>query len=301
MKAEIRKKYGGFMTTLHCCEQPLAAYYSDRKPDVYTGPAGGFFPDIQGPGDLLSIAGSVKNLMDEKKKKFRCMFQFLAQTRKKHIPAVFDYDNFGCPGCRYYLGFVKKLPLFNHYFISTGFPVLYKGERFAPTPASSKRHADLLKGIRQKGKYLIFEPLEHMSSDSEPDVVIFFCNAEVLSGLVGLVRFATDEADAVQSPFTSGCASIFSWPVKYSQEGLEKAVLGVFDPAARPYMPLGEMTLSIPFALFKKMLGCYKKSFIYADNIKGGLIKEAIAGWPDVRERAQRMYMGRTGVMGEPV
>jgi uncharacterized protein (DUF169 family) len=289
MKAGIRKKYNEFMRTLNCCEQPLAAYYSDKKPRVHTGPKGGFFLDIQKPGDIRLLAGRAKNLMQEKREHFRCMLQFLAQTRKKHIPAVFDYENFGCPGLRFYLGFVKKLPLFNHYFISKGFPILYKGERFAPTPASSKKHAALLTGIQQKGKYVIFEPFENMSPDIEPEVVIFFCNVEVLSGLVGLVRFVTDEADAVQSPFASGCGSIFSWPVKYSQGGLEKAVLGVFDPAALPYMPLGEMTLGIPFALFKKMLWGYKKSFIYADKIKEGLIKEAIVGWPDVKKRAQRM------------
>lgn len=286
---DVRKLYKEFMTIFDCCEQPLAAYYSDKKPLVCTGPESGFFIDIRKPGDLLSLPARAKKLMQQKKDTFRCMFHYLAQTRKKHIPSVFDYENFGCPGCRFYLGFVDELPRFNHYFTSTGFPVLYKGERFAPSPASSKKHADLLKGIQSKGTYVIFESFENMPCDIEPELVIFFCNSEALSGLAGLVRFVTDEADGVQSPFTSGCGSIFSWPLKYSRDGLEKAVLGVFDPAARPYLPLGEMTVSIPYSLFLKMLYTYKKSFIYADKLKGGIIRKAISGWPEVRKRAKRM------------
>jgi len=289
MNREMKKKYREFMDTLEYCEQPLAAYYSDKKPAVHTGPEGGFFVDIKKSGDILSLAGNAEKLQQQKKEKYRCMFQFLTQTRKKHIPSVFDHDNYGCPGCRFYLGFVKKLPRFNHFFISTGIPVLYKGERFAPTPASSKRHAGLLEGIRQKGSYVIFEQFENMSSDIKPELVIFFCNVEILSGLITLIRFVTDESDAVQSPFAAGCASLFSWPMKYKQEGLEKAVLGVFDPAARPYLSLGEMTLSIPYSLFKKMLSKFKKSFLYKDKIKNGFIKKVIPGWPEVRKRAGRL------------
>jgi hypothetical protein len=283
------KKYKGFMGVLQYCDRPLAAYYSDKKPAKYIGPQGGFFIALKKPGEVLKLAGQAVRLLREKKEQFRCMFSFLAGTRKNNIPAVFDYENFGCPGCRYYLGFIDELPFFNHYFIAGGFPGLYRGERFAPTPRSSQKHAELLKGIQAGGRYLIVEPLEKMSFPVEPELVIFFANAELISALAALVRFVTDEADAVRSPFASGCASIFSWPLKYGRRGEEKAVLGVFDPAARPYLPLGDMTLSMPYTLFEKMLVRYKKSFIYADKITSGLIKQALPGWPDVRKRAGRI------------
>jgi hypothetical protein len=289
MKPAVLKKYRDFMIALGSATQPLVAYYSDERPEKYIGPKGGFSVEIKKPGDIFPFLGKARNLEQEEKEKFRCMFQFLARTRTKNIPSVFDFDNFGCPGCRFYLGFTDELPAFNHFFISTGFPGIYNGEKIAPTSASSKKHANLLKGILQKGKYVIFEKIEHVSFDIVPEIVIFFCNAETIAGLVGLIRFVTDEADSVQSPFASGCGSIFSWPVKYSQKGKEKAVLWVFDPAARPYIPLGEMTLSIPFPLFMRMLALYKKSFIYADKIKSGLIKSPIPSWPDVRKRASRI------------
>lgn len=289
MKADLLEKYPGLLSALNYQGQPLGAYYSNSKPEKSTGPQGGFWVDIKSPADIVSLVSKAGRLMRDKQEKFRCMFQFLAQTRKKGLPAVFDHDNFGCPGCRFYLGFVPELPKFNHYFTSTGFPGLYRGERFAPSPASSERHAQMLEGIEPQGKYVIFEPLAQIPAEIEPEVVIFLCNAETIAGLVGLVRFVTDEADGVQSPFGSGCSSIFSWPLKYRQMGVEKAVLGVFDPAARPYLPLGEMTLSVPYPLFLKMVGSYQKSFLYADQVKSGLIKEAVPGWPEVRKKAGRM------------
>jgi hypothetical protein len=288
MNAAMIKNYESFMAALQFCDPPLVAYYSNEKPAVHTGPRGGFSIDIGSIGDIFSLLGNTRRLMREKSDNFRCLFQFIARTRKNKTPSVFDHDNFGCPGCRFYLGFIDELPKFNHHFISTGFPGLYRGERFAPTPQSAKRHADMLKGIEPSGKYVIFESIENMTFDIDPEVVIFFSNVEMISALVALVRFVTDQPDAVQSPFTSGCGSIFSMPLKFGREGLDKGVLGVFDPAARPYMALGDMTLSVPYGLFKKMLASYKKSFINAEKMKSGLIKEAVPGWPNVRKRADK-------------
>ncbi|MBN1698967.1 MAG: DUF169 domain-containing protein [Spirochaetales bacterium] len=287
MKHGIYRKFREFMSVFDCCPDPLAVYYTDTKPQGSVGPRGGFSIDIKGPGDLFRLAGKGASLMEEKRKRFRCLFQFLAITRKDHIPSVFDKDNFGCPGFRFYSGYTEKLPLFNHFFTSTGFPMLYKGERFAPSPSSSQRHAKLLEGLMPGGRYLVFDAMDNLPPDVDPAIVVFFCNAEALAGLVGLVRFTTDRADAVCSPFSSGCASIFSWPMKFKQENKENAVIGVFDPAARPYMTPGEMTLSMSYGLFKKTLVAYKRSFIYSDRIKGGIIKEAVPGWPAVRRRAK--------------
>ena len=66
MKPEIEKNYKEFMTFLGGCEEPLAAYYYDKKPAVHTGPKGGFFLDIPKPGDLLSLTGKSKKIIFEK-------------------------------------------------------------------------------------------------------------------------------------------------------------------------------------------------------------------------------------------
>jgi hypothetical protein len=285
----VRKLYRDFMTVLGSESEPIVAYYTDRKPDVSIGPKGGFFIDIKKPSDIFSFIKRAGKLDIEKKRDFKCMFGFLAQTRARGIPSVFDADNFGCPGLRFYLGFIPELPSFNHFFTSNGFPGIYNGERFFPTHASSRKRAKELSITGQKGKYVVFEGIEHMSADTKPEVVIFFENPETIAGLAGLVSFVTDEPDAVCSPFASGCGSIFSWPMIFARNGERKAVLGVFDPAARPWMRLGEMTMSIPYALYEQMLESYRKSFMYTDKIKSGIIKDAIPSWPQVRKRAQKI------------
>ncbi len=286
MKHTVMKQYRDFMAVLRYCDRPLALYYSNEKPTEYTGPTGGFWVELERPKDVLKLVSRAPVIRREQKEKFRCMFSFLSGVRKQGTSAVFDYENYGCPGCRFYLGFIDKLPLFNHYLIANGFPALYHGERFAPTPESSRRHMELITGVPAGGKYAIFTPFESIPSDCEPELIIFMANAEVISALAALVRFVTDEAEAVRSPFSSGCGSLITWALKYARRGEEKAVLGIFDPAARVYLHPGEMTLSVPYGLFKKMLSVYKKSFLYTDRIRGGLIKKALPGWPEARKRA---------------
>jgi uncharacterized protein (DUF169 family) len=290
MKQVLVRKYADFMDALGSDEPPLAARYTDERPDPYVGPEGGFGIDV---GKLLAGFGPVRRdisqeLLDRKRNEFRCMIRFLVRTRREHVPSVFDAENYGCPGCRFYLGFAAKLPAFNHYFTSTGFPGLYRGERFSPSPASSRRHAKELDGLEPAGKYLVFESIEHMTADADPDVVVFFCNPEILAGLVGAVRFATDRSEAVRSPFAAGCASVFGWPYKFAMRGEDTAVLGIFDPAARPYLVPGEMTIAMPFRLFVKILTTYDKSFLRADRMPPGIIKHAIPSWPEVKKRAGR-------------
>ena len=60
MKPDIQKKYNDFMKTLGCCDQPLVAYYSDKKPVNHTGPNGGFFIEIKKFADLLSLVSKAK-------------------------------------------------------------------------------------------------------------------------------------------------------------------------------------------------------------------------------------------------
>lgn len=286
MESKIMKKYHQFMEEIQYLEPPLVAYYHDEAPINSIGPKGGFFIQIDKYSDLIDLVKKIPTFKHEKNKKHQCVFQFLRQTREKGVPSVFDSENFGCPGSRFYLGFIPKLSKFNHYFCSTGIPGLFKGERFAPSPQSAEKIAGLLEGLEINGKYLIIEPIEKMSFDVEPEMIIFFTNPEMLSGLIGLIRFVTNEIDTVQSLYCSGCASIISWPKKFKQEGKERAVMGIFDAAARPYLPLGEITLSIQYPLFLKMLNSFKKSFLCTNKKKETLIKDVIPGWPQVKKRS---------------
>lgn len=273
---------------------PLTSRYVDVLPEGTRSPKGGFAIEIKSPKDLLSYAGNLK-LINEKRKEFRCTFGFLRQTRLDGQPSAFSLDSFGCPGARFYLGFTPTLPKFNHHFTSTGFPVVYKGERLSPSAGSSERHARLLEGTIPKGRYLLFERFDQLSDSVSPDVVTFFANPEIITALVALVRFVTDEPDSVSSPFTAGCASIFTIPYSFAEHDEKKGVLGIFDPGARSYLYPGELTLSLPFSLFEEMLRSWKKSFIGITGKEKYLMKNAVPGWPDQKKRAEKLERGRKG------
>jgi hypothetical protein len=292
---KYRSNYEELMRCLGPCEPPLIAYYSDTVPQNHLGPHGGFDIRMDTVRDIAKALLHLPKIIKNKDATFRCMFQYIMETRKTGIPSVFNYENFGCPGFRFYSGYTEKLPSFNHYFVTTGIPGLFPGERFMPRPQSSKNSAAKLEGRTPKGKNLVFARLDSPDQLDKTarqaagiEAVIFFANPEIITGLAGLVRFAADDDDAVRSIYCSGCASLFAWPVQLQLLGKEQAVLGVFDPAARPWLKNGEMTLAMSLDLFKKILASYKDSFMYK-HIKsrskpGG---DFIFGWKDVLRRSR--------------
>jgi hypothetical protein len=53
----------------------------------------------------------------------------------------------------------------------------------------------------------------------------------------------------VASPFGAGCTNIVAWPLFYKEQGIEKAVLGGFDPSARKFMKTDELTFTVSWSL----------------------------------------------------
>ncbi|MGA1870051.1 MAG: DUF169 domain-containing protein [bacterium] len=266
MESSLKNDYYEFMNVLGVCKKPpLAAYYTNNKPNKYIGPKGGFYPDMHDINDFITGKVDVQD-----KRHHQCMFRFLVRTLNKGIPSVFDYDNFGCCGCRFYLGFVSNFPEFNRYYLSTGIPGFSAGEGFAPNPDKAQCFFGApLEGRKPGGKYVVFERFEN-AQEENIDLIIFFADPEIISGLIGLVRFSSDNYDVIGTNFCAGCASVFSWPMKYKSMGKEMAELGTFDLVCRPFLAPKEMTLSIPYSLFKKVLGSYKNSFLTKKKEKKG-------------------------------
>ena len=63
----------------------------------------------------------------------------------------------------------------------------------------------------------------------------------------------------------------------YKEQGVEKAVLGGFDPSARKFMKPDELTFTVPFYLYKKMLKALPESMF---NVGGT--------WAGVRKKIRR-------------
>lgn len=211
--------------------EPLAFFYSDREPDGWRPPEG----------------------------KWSCMVGALARAR--HGGTVyFDKEHHGCGGCGVYLGFCE--PAENLvYFVSCGIPGRLEGEHYKKSPelvAAALRQNDVRPA---PAKYAIFKQVAALEEGERPEVIICFANGDELAGLVFLAGYAREE-DAAIVPFSSGCGSIVVHPLREGRGTLPRAVLGMFDPSARPCVRAEELTFAAPVALWEEMLQNASESFL---------------------------------------
>ena len=99
----------------------------------------------------------------------------------------------------------------------------------------------------------------------------------MLTGLFVQTTFTTGDVDSVATPFGAGCTNIIAWPLFYKEQGIEKAVLGGFDPSARKFMKTDELTFTVSWSLYKKMLIALPESMFNVDG-----------DWTTVRKKVNR-------------
>jgi len=191
----------------------------------------------------------------------RCIFADLSQVRRG-TSVCFDARSFGCFGGRRYLGFGQEVTPNFEYFLSCGIPGKLEGERYKKTPELVKEIMEKAPKFEAPGSLLIFKRWDMLEASDEPDVVIFFARPDVLSGLFTLANFDVGELNAVFSPFSAGCGSIVQYPYLEKESDCPKAVLGMFDVSARPYVPDDVLSFSAPIKKFVTMLDNIEESFL---------------------------------------
>lgn len=243
-----------FMEHLGLNEEPFGVYYADTKPEKSYGPK---------PG--VSISRELEDQrqldMQEVFKTFSCVMGNIWLARKKHAAAYISSEEYGCPGGVFYCSMMKPNLRFIEHYVTTGFegtPI--HGERYLPSPESMRKFLATVDPPKARGKYCIFKPLSLFVDGEKPEFIIFFARPEVLTGLFVQTTFTTGEVDSVASPFGAGCTNILAWPLYYKAKGMEKAVLGGFDPSARKYMKTDELTLTVSLSLYQKMLKALPES-----------------------------------------
>ncbi len=98
----------------------------------------------------------------------------------------------------------------------------------------------------------------------------------MLSGLFTLANFDEPQPHGVIAPFCAGCASIVDYPLRELQSARPRAVLGMFDVSARPYVPAGLLSFSVPWPKFVRMLDDMDESFLITQS------------WGKVKRRIKR-------------
>jgi uncharacterized protein (DUF169 family) len=197
----------------------------------------------------------------------RCVIGALAEVRNGRSFS-FNADSIGCFGGRRYLGFAERLAPDFEYFLSCGIPGKMEGERYKKSPELVKEIMKNWPMFKAPKPFVIFKKWDNLDEEDNPEVVIFFAQPDVLSGLFTLVNFDESQPEAVITPMGSGCSSIVSYPYLEKDSPHPRAVIGMFDPSARPYVPKDVLSFSVPMKRFVAMVENIEESFLITNTWK---------------------------------
>jgi len=126
------------------------------------------------------------------------------------------------------------------------------------------------------GKYIIFKRWDTLEEQDNPQVVTFFGNPDLISGLHGLANFDAATPYDVIAPFGTACDSIVGFPMYELAADQPKAVMGGLDPSVRTRFKPHHLTFSAPWPKFSGMLENMDKSFL------------ALKDWSNLKSRFSR-------------
>jgi uncharacterized protein (DUF169 family) len=200
----------------------------------------------------------------EKPKGRSCLICELSKVRNGKS-LYYNIDALACGGARRYLGYAEKMRPGFEYFLSCGNDQM-EGERYIRTPEMVKEFMKNQKTLPIEGKNIVFKRWDKLTENDNPDVVIFFARPDILSGLFTLANFDQTEPNGTICPFGAGCGTIIHYPYLESTTERQRAVIGMFDPSARPCVPEDVITFAVPAKRFEKMIGFMEESFLITDT-----------------------------------
>jgi uncharacterized protein (DUF169 family) len=197
----------------------------------------------------------------------RCVIAALSLVRKGR-PLCFDAESIGCFGGQRYLGFRETIRPDFEYFLSCGIPGKLEGERYKKTPEIAAESVKLAPKFKAPARFIVFKRWDLLEESDKPEVVLFFAKPDVLSGLFTLASFDETEANGVFAPFGSGCSSIVQYPFLEKDSARPRAVIGLFDVSARPFVPENTLSFSVPMHKFERMVSNMEESFLITNSWK---------------------------------
>ncbi len=255
MTTQFHDGLSEFLATLGLIEEPVGIFYTDNKPENGSTPK---------PMPLPTREKEIDNDIDWQAMfgQFSCVMGHALQARKLKKTAYFSAEQFGCPGCAFWLGFMKPQTEAIIHYVSTGIPGQMEGELYCDSPDALLRIQTDIDPEPASAKFCVIKPL-HLFTDSEkPEMVAFFARPETLSGLHQLATFVTNDPEVVASPWGAACTNLITWPYKYQARGESRAVLGGWDPSARKFFGTDELTFTVPYKMFAQMRDRFQESFL---------------------------------------
>jgi uncharacterized protein (DUF169 family) len=208
-------------------------------------------------------------------KGWNCLICELAKVRNGQSLA-YNADSVICGGAKRYTGYNAEVAPTFRYFLSCGIEGKVRGERYKISPEVVDETQKNLVPLPVQGKNLVFKRWDKLSETDEPDVVIFFAQPEILSGLFTLANYDQVDPQGVLTHFSAGCGSIIHYPYLEKDKEDPKCFLGMFDPSARPCVPVNSLSFAIPIKKFVRIVGYMEESFLITptwDKVKQRFIK----------------------------
>jgi hypothetical protein len=224
-----------------------------------------FFPGADLPFGLFYSDDERYEVDVRTQEGFGCMIGHFNLVLKGERVA-FTAESIGCQGGVRYSGFpVEPNPNLGT-FLSCGVPGKVEGLRLKKSP-------DLVDAAfvdydipAASGKYLVATRIDKLEAEERPQVVAWLAVPDVLGALFHLVGFSRADRFCVISPQTAGCAALISFPLAERGKEEPRAVIGMFDISARPYVKKSVLSFAVPVQLFETMAGDMGESFLITSS-----------------------------------
>ncbi len=204
-----------------------------------------YFPNTELPITYYYTDQVTAEELADTQQEDRCLIVNLNRVRQGHT-YVYSKDTPGCLGGKRYSGFSNTLSPTFEYFLSCGIPGQVEGERYKKSPELVRATMAHWHSFSAPEKYLVFKRWDKLEEKDEPLGVIFYAAGDVLAGLFTLANFDYAEPDGIVAPMGSGCSSILANVLREAERPKPRAVLGMFDVSARPYVPAHTLTFTHP-------------------------------------------------------
>jgi len=198
-------------------------------------------------------------------KAWKCIIGELVKVRRG-TSLCFNNEAIGCNGGRRFSGLSNAVSPDFRYFLSCGIPGKLEGERYKKTPEIVDKWSGSHIDTGVIGKNIIFKRWDKLEEGDNPDVVIFFGHADILSGLFTLANFDRNDPDGVISPFGAGCSSIIYYPYIECKKDSPRGIIGMFDVSARPYVGDDILSFAVPMRRFEQLVDYMDESFLITES-----------------------------------
>ena len=193
-----------------------------------------------------------------------CFAAMLAVAANGKV-AAFSEETAACIGGRAGLGFAKYPLGWIEYFLSCGNENVERCEHYKKNPQIARAFIEnvsnaLIEKLPPRKKFLILKPLELLTENETPEIIIFLVNADQLSGLVTLANYDSEKNDAVKILFGAGCAQVVLYPLTDKNF----CYVGLTDPSARKFLDKNLLAFAAPYERFWEMENFAEESFLTA-------------------------------------